>query len=107
MKNNKSNNILKKAIDVIYDRKSEKAKEYGPFEESMASAARIATEMTGKEITTQDFYKCMIALKFARLRYNSKEDTFMDAAAYLGSLHKFESKEISLLDEVNNYKFKK
>jgi hypothetical protein len=98
MKQNKSNNILRKAMNIIYNRNSEKAKEYGPFEESMASAARIASEMTGKNITTEDFYKCMVALKmsrlrYSRLRYSSKEDTFLDGAAYLGSLHKHITEE--------------
>lgn len=87
-KNSKSNNLLKDAIGVIYNRDSEKAAEYGPFEESMASAARIATELTGLPITTEDFYKCMVALKMARLRYSHKDDTVMDAIAYLGSMSK-------------------
>jgi len=88
MKNKKSNNILKDAINVVYDRSSEKAKEYGPFDESMASAARIASELTGKDITTIDFYKCMMALKLARLKYSNKEDTLMDLVAYTGAMHK-------------------
>jgi len=88
MKNKKSNNILKDAINIVYDRSSEKANEYGPFDESMASAAKIATELTGKEITTLDFYKCMMALKLARLKYSSKEDTFLDLVAYIGAAHK-------------------
>jgi hypothetical protein len=93
MKQNKSNNILRKAMNIVYTRNTEKTKDYGPFEESMASAARIASEMTGKNITTEDFYKCMIALKLSRLRYSSKEDTFLDGAAYLGSLHKHITEE--------------
>lgn len=88
MKNKKTDNILKDAINVVYDRSSEKAKEYGPFDESMASAAIIASELTGKEITTLDFYKCMMALKLARLKYSSKEDTFLDLVAYIGAAHK-------------------
>lgn len=88
MKNKKNDNILKDAINVVYDRSSDKAKEYGPFDESMASAAIIASELTGKKITTEDFYKCMIALKMARLKYSSKEDTFLDFIAYSAALHK-------------------
>ena len=37
MKNKKNDNILKDAINIVYDRSSDKAKEYGPFDESMAS----------------------------------------------------------------------
>ena len=88
MKNKKNDNILKDAINIVYNRSSDKAKEYGPFDESMASAAIIASELTGKNITTEDFYKCMIALKMSRLKYSSKEDTFLDFIAYSAALHK-------------------
>ena len=88
MKNKKNDNILKDAINIVYDRSSDKAKEYGPFDESMTSAAIIASELTGKNITTEDFYKCMIALKMSRLKYSSKEDTFLDFIAYSAALHK-------------------
>ena len=87
-KNSRSNNLLKDAINVVYDRNSDKAEEYGPFEESMESAAKIASELTGLTIKTEDFYKCMLALKLARLKYSMKDDTIMDLAAYLGSLSK-------------------
>lgn len=88
MKNKKANNLLKDAIDVVYNRTTEKAQEYGPFDESMAGAARIASELTGKDITTEDMYKVMMALKLSRLRYSMKEDTFLDLLAYTGALHK-------------------
>ena len=88
MKNKKNDNILKDAINIVYDRSSDKAKEYGPFDESMAGAATIASELTGKNITTEDFYKCMIALKMSRLKYSNKEDTFLDFIAYSAALHK-------------------
>lgn len=88
MKNKRADNLLKDAIDVIYNRNTEKTMEYGPFDESMAGAARIATELTGKDITTEDFYKCMMALKLSRLKYSMKDDTFLDLLAYTGALHK-------------------
>lgn len=102
MKNKKSDNILKDAINIVYDRSSEKAKEYGPFEESMASAAKIATELTGKEITTLDFYKCMMALKLARLKYSGKEDTLLDLVAYTGAMHKsiIDSEEAKIINTI-------
>lgn len=104
----KSKNILRDAIEVIYDRKSEKAIEYGPFDESMASAARIASELTGKNITTKDFFKCMIALKLSRLKYSDKDDTYLDLVAYEGALHEFIKKDNALIkqqfDELNKSK---
>jgi len=89
MKNKKNDNLLKDANDIVYSRSTEKTKEYGPFSESMTGAAVIASELTGKKITTEDFFKCMIALKMARLRYSSKDDTFLDLLAYTGALHKY------------------
>ena len=88
MKNRKANNLLKDAIDIVYTRKTEKTEEYGPFTDSMASAAVIASELTGKHLTTEDFFKCMMALKLARLKYSMKDDTFLDLIAYTGALHK-------------------
>lgn len=82
-------NILERANQIVNVRNEEKEREYGPFSESMASCARIATELCGKEITTEDFFKCMLALKLGRLRYNLKEDTLLDACSYLGALNNY------------------
>lgn len=81
--------ILQEADDIINNRSEEKAREYGDFSESMASAARIASELTGKDITTEDFFKCLVALKMGRMRYNYKRDTFVDAVAYVQGLSNF------------------
>lgn len=99
MKNTRKDNLLKDASEVIYNRTTEKAKEYGPFEESMCSAAIIASELTGKNITTEDFYKCMMALKLARLKYSSKEDTMLDLLAYTGGLVKYQ-KDTEKIEEL-------
>lgn len=82
-------NILKKAHEIIHDRQEEKQRQYGPFNESMSKAAAVASELCNKEITTEDFYKCMIALKISRMAYNLKEDTMLDAVAYISALHEF------------------
>jgi len=55
-------NILEKANEIVNLRSEEKEREYGPFEESMTKAANIATILTNKDISTDDMYKCMIAL---------------------------------------------
>lgn len=101
MKNKKANNLLLDASKIIYARNTEKAVEYGPFSESMASAATIASEMTGLKIKTEDMFKIMMALKLARLRYSDKEDTYLDLLAYTGGLHKY------LEDKTELYNFKK
>jgi len=82
-------NILEKANEITNKRSEEKERMYGPFEESMTKAAEIATLMTSKIITTEDMYKCMVALKLSRESYSHKEDNLLDAVAYLGSLNNF------------------
>lgn len=81
--------ILLKAHSIIHDRDEEKQRQYGPFDKSMSKAARVASELCNKHITTEDFYKCMIALKISRMAYNLKEDTLMDAAGYISALDEF------------------
>lgn len=85
-------NILEKANEIVNLRSEEKSRQYGDFSLSMSKAARIASELCDKEITTEDFFKCMIALKMSRMAYNLKEDTLLDAVAYLGALNNFTNK---------------
>lgn len=85
--------ILKKAYEITHERQEEKQRQYGPFDESMSKAAIVASELCNKEITTEDFYKCMIALKISRMAYNLKEDTMLDAVAYISALHEFNIKK--------------
>lgn len=87
--------LLDQASEILYDRAEEKERQYGSFTDSMSKAARVATELCNKLITTEDFYKCMIALKMSRLAYNLKRDTFLDGITYTAAL--FEA--IEELDE--------
>ena len=84
-------NILKEADDIINKRREEKQRMYGPFEEGMERAAKIASGCTGKNITAKDMYMCMVALKLSRESYSHKEDNLLDAVAYLGSLNNYEN----------------
>ena len=45
--------------------------------------------MTGKDLTADDIFASLIALKFSRHSYNYKEDNFLDAAAYLGAWNNY------------------
>lgn len=85
-------NILEKANEIINLRVEEKERMYGPFEEGMDRAAKIASGMTGKDINGKDMYACMIALKLSRHSYHYKEDNLLDAVAYIGSLNNYENK---------------
>ena len=57
----------------------------------MSKAAIIASELCNKEITPEDFYKCMIALKMSRMAHNLKEDTLLDCVAYVGALNNYKN----------------
>lgn len=80
-------NILLKANEIVNERAEEKEREYGPFPDSMAKAAKIASELCGKEITQDDMYKIMISLKLSRLAYSSKEDTMLDTVAFIAAFN--------------------
>lgn len=81
------NNILEQANEIVNKRSEEKERMYGPFEESMEKAAKLASLMTNKDIETKDMYLCMVALKLAREAHNHKEDNLLDCVAYLGALN--------------------
>jgi hypothetical protein len=85
----KEKSILLRADEIINQRSEEKERQYGPLNESMSKAARVASELCNKEITTEDFYKCMIALKVSRMAYNLKDDTMLDTVAYVAGLDNF------------------
>ena len=82
-------NILEEANNIVNKRSEEKERQYGPFSEGMKRAAMIASGATGKDITTNDMYVCMIALKLSRHSYNYKEDNLLDAASYIGALNNY------------------
>ena len=69
-------NILLKANEIVFERNEEKERLYGPFQEGMQEAAKIASLLSRKEITTVDMYNCMMALKLSRASYNYKEDNY-------------------------------
>ena len=84
-------NILLKANEIVFERNEEKERMYGPFEEGMEQAAKIASLLSRKEITTVDMYNCMIALKLSRQSYNHKEDNLLDCVAYIASLNDYQN----------------
>ena len=86
-----NNNILLNANEIIFNRKEEKQRQYGPIDESITKAARVASELTNKDITTEDMYKCLIALKISRMAYNIKKDTMLDCVGYIAALDLFKN----------------
>ena len=45
--------------------------------------------MTGIEVTGEDMFKALIALKFSRQSYNHKRDNLLDAVAYIQGLDNY------------------
>tara|TARA_R100001244_G_scaffold11860_1_gene14013 strand:+ start:3491 stop:3760 length:270 start_codon:yes stop_codon:yes gene_type:complete len=86
-------NILEEANRIINERSDEKERMYGPFSEGMERAAAIVRASTGKDITAEDMYICLVALKLSRHSYNYKEDNLLDAVAYLGALNNYTQKK--------------
>lgn len=82
-------NILEEANKIVNLRSEEKERMYGPFEEGMDRAAKIASGITGKDLVAEDVYAIMVALKLSRHSYSYKEDNLLDAVAYLGSLNNY------------------
>lgn len=83
-------NILEEANEIIFKRSQEKQRTYGPIEDSMRIGAEFTSQLTGKDITTEDYYKLLIALKFSRMCVNPyKRDTLVDLVAYIAALNDF------------------
>lgn len=78
-------NILEQANEIVNKRSEEKSRMYGPFSEGMERAAMIMKGMTGKDITGDDMYAALVALKLSRESYNKKYDNVLDAIAYLAA----------------------
>jgi hypothetical protein len=79
-------NILEEANQIVNKRSQEKERQYGPFHEGMQRAAMIFKGATGKDLTAEDMYIALVALKLSRHSYNYKRDNLLDAVAYLGAL---------------------
>lgn len=82
-------NILDEANKIINERSEEKVRQYGPFIECNARAAKIASLLSGKAFTTLDIYHFQIALKLAREAHAHKQDNLLDAVAYIGALDNY------------------
>ncbi len=85
----KEQSILEQAHDIVFARSEEKSRMYGEFIEGMEQTARIASELSRKEITTTDAYNILIALKLSRASWNYREDNYLDMVAYAASLNEY------------------
>ena len=83
-------NILEEVQHIVYERTSEKQREYGDFDDSMRIAADIMGDITKQRIPTKEFYTAMISLKLSRLSHAFKHDTYLDLLAYITAMYEHE-----------------
>lgn len=81
-----SKTILDHAKEILYDRKEEKERQYGPFKESMAKAADVASVLAGHKLSANDIYAALIGVKLAREGFSHKYDNILDCIVYLSQM---------------------
>lgn len=81
--------ILKRAHDIIDNRSEEKERQYGSMSENCKHAATIAGIMQNKHFNDSDVIAILAALKLARHNRSYKQDSLLDAVAYLGALDNY------------------
>lgn len=82
-------NILEKADEIVNKRSEEKERQYGPFNESMERMRDIFNSMTGLSLSAEHMFDALIALKLSRMAYSYKEDSYLDAVAYIAAKNNY------------------
>lgn len=85
-------NILERANEIVNLRSEEKERMYGSFDESMDSMRDIFNSMTGLNLTTENMFDAMIALKLSRLKFSYQEDSALDLVAYTAAKNNYINK---------------
>lgn len=94
--------ILDQAKEILYERKQEKERQYGPFKESMDKAATVASIIAGHSISSHDVYAAIIGIKLAREGHAHKSDNILDAIVYLAQMNdEKEEKFHPIRDQIN------
>jgi len=84
----KKDSILSEALEIVANKRS--CDVYDTPEQSFKNIATIASILTGKELTSEDCCKIMIALKLVREGVNHKRDNLVDLAGYASLLNDIE-----------------
>jgi hypothetical protein len=92
----KEKSILEQAHEIVFERGEEKERMYGPFEEGMEKVAQLSSIMCNKDISPEDCYKVLIALKLSRESYNKKYDNILDAISYMAAMYNHFKKDYDL-----------
>ena len=81
--------ILTKARNTI----DERVENYGPPTASWKEIAMVASELTGRVLSSKDCVKVLMSMKLVRERYKHTEDNLLDLVAYTQILHMLEEGE--------------
>lgn len=84
---------FERAYKIIMERSEDPDRQYGDIDINFEKTAKMASIMTGKELTASDCYYVMICLKLARESNAHKQDNFVDALAYMGALANYKDKK--------------
>ena len=77
------------ANQIVNKQREERDKTHGSLSDSMERAAKIASVLLDKPISTEDFFKCMLALKMSRLHASNNFDTLVDICGYTEGFNNF------------------
>ena len=88
-----NDSVLGRAYKIVEERNEEKTRQYGTFKDSIEKTATIASAITSKDITPNDVFAVLTALKLSRISHSMKtkndlpdnDDSVLDACAYLGA----------------------
>ena len=76
--------------DLIY---SERAKQYGSFEENMRKISAIFFELTDISLTEEECGYFLVSLKLARQGTKHKRDNLIDAVGYIALIDDMKGNE--------------
>lgn len=77
----------------MHSNRESRDKTHGGFIQSMERMAKIGSVLIGKELSTNDAYKLMLALKLSRLSANNNFDTLTDICGYAEGLYDYENQK--------------
>ena len=86
--------ILEKAHEIVNNRSEDKERRYGNFEECMTRVSKLASIISDKEITVDDTFVIMMALKLSRESHYHKEDNLIDLLGYIQGWHDYRESQL-------------
>lgn len=78
-----------KANAIVNERSEEQQRRHGGFSLGMIKTSIIATELCNKQISPEDCYKVLMALKLSRIANSPELDSLTDLCGYTEGLWNF------------------